>query len=354
MSTDDPSAMSPVAEPTGNAGETARPLGRRWRRIARSPFGGSYNPHVWTGSEMLVVQGHSGRLASYDPANDSWTERKGAPRPLESFLPSVWTGSELVIQEVDAKSLGGLAYAPASDTWRELQRSPLRMDDGLSDATWTGSRLVVLDGARNVAAYDPVADCWDQLPQLSGDRSGSHVYWSGSALLGETRRRFAEEGLSIATYDPVAGAWGEPVPSPLLQDTRINSPRVSRSPGRLGCVHLHPARGTRPQTPPRVSECHRRGCQRGCQSSLLTPPATFRSTSSMVSPCSRSRSGCPTLRPNRLFRPRSLPHRQRTPRTAPSRHRCGCCLPPQPPSQPESTRRWRGHPSPAVSSRRRC
>ena len=49
------------------------------------------------------------------------------------------------------------------------------------------------------------------------------------------------------------------------QDTRIKSPRVSRTQGPLWRLHVHAARGAHPWTPPRDSECHRRGCQRGCQ-----------------------------------------------------------------------------------------
>ena len=56
------------------------------------------------------------------------------------------------------------------------------------------------------------------------------------------------------------------------QDTRIKSLCGERPPRHLVCVLVHCPPDARPSTPPRCSELHRRGCQRGCQPSPTWTP----------------------------------------------------------------------------------
>ncbi len=93
---------------------------------------------------------------------------------------------------------------------------------------------------------------------------------------------------------PCTHAWmrdksGEPA-GIRTQDTGIKSPWGRRPWGPLACYPFYLTHGSRPLTPPRRSECHRRGCQCGCQHRCRThqswsPARGYLSGVSTPSPC---------------------------------------------------------------------
>lgn len=83
----------------------------------------------------------------------------------------------------------GVAYHPAGDAWRAIDRAPIGLN--LASGMWTGRELLVfgslLDG-RNVAdtrtsvgaAYDPLRDAWRKLsPSRLSPQATSAVWLKG-------------------------------------------------------------------------------------------------------------------------------------------------------------------------------
>src|SRR5205807_10270947 len=131
-----------------DAAEAYDPVSKKWSRLSPPP-GPGYVPHynaVWTGKEMLVFGAfHS---VAYNPETDTGrTLRKSVGGGLV-----VWTGREAIGWGGgccgDAWG-NGLAYDPATDTYRDLARSPLGPSHHPVGA-WTGHELVLF-----VSGYDP-------------------------------------------------------------------------------------------------------------------------------------------------------------------------------------------------------
>lgn len=180
-------------------------------------------PAVWTGSEMLIY----GEGLAFDPVGGEWRSISAPPGPRRSFGVTVWTGRELVvwggcdssIPQCDDLGEGiltdGVAYDPASDSWREVASSPLA--PGIHpQGVWTGSEVLIYAGTASpengptAAAYDPANDSWRSLPAppLAPRRyataawTGLHfVLWGGSRLGVELE---FDDGVA---YDPETNTW---------------------------------------------------------------------------------------------------------------------------------------------------
>lgn len=155
------------------------------------------------------------RLRLVDRPWHGWDPRSRlttAPRPTETFTPSLWTGHEFVIVEVgpDFSSIGGLAYDPKSERWRELARLPFgatARDHVLADAIWTGTHIIIVESDGLVAALDVAADCWTELGRVPGDGFAWNLYLDGARLLVESRDHGT---MSVRSFEPTTGAWSEP------------------------------------------------------------------------------------------------------------------------------------------------
>lgn len=206
---------------------------------------------AWTGQELIVWGGVTrDRLvhadgAAYDPRAGRW--RPIPPAPQAQMLDkqdggAVWTGQELLIwggtTPVAAERFDGLmrrgdglAYDPATHTWRRLPPPPSQLRPPSRPAVWTGHELLVVDadadhqvagGGLRGAAYDPMADRWRLLapsPRLSGgellDRT---ILWAGTRLLvGSFWNRSGKatsdptnadpDGADLWAYDPATDRW---------------------------------------------------------------------------------------------------------------------------------------------------
>jgi hypothetical protein len=169
---DSPGEMGGVAVWTGDLvlalGTDGRlfsydPVADDWSERARSPFSGSttsITSAAWTGATMLTAQssqGNDGRpepeAASYDPATDTWTSYEGDPVGLGAFSESVWSGTELFVRD-EVQGAGGTLLRPTIRTftpshgWGELPAPPLEEADHrtLGYSVWTGTELIVGGG----------------------------------------------------------------------------------------------------------------------------------------------------------------------------------------------------------------
>ena len=148
---------------------------RRETPIANPPvFGYS----VWTGSEILVVSLEGGFGGSvYSPASNTW-------RPIARFASSSGAAGiagavlvdgrlYIVARNENGASATMLSYAPDTDTWHELARTPTPTSGvGLLRPMLLGEGIVVFDYFGNGYRYHIGSDSWSDIPPLPGANGG--------------------------------------------------------------------------------------------------------------------------------------------------------------------------------------
>jgi hypothetical protein len=180
-----------------NDGAAYDPSAQKWRRIAKAPlsagFGYGYTG-VWTGKQMVIWGGPKGEGAAYDPSAQKW--RRIAKAPLSAGFgygyTGVWTGKQMVIW--GGPKGEGAAYDPAQDAWTRLRKPPFKGALILPQSVWTG-HVVLLWGGNSRAddpstataigvAYDPATNTWRPLPQTPGATGfGQTAVWTGRDML---------------------------------------------------------------------------------------------------------------------------------------------------------------------------
>ena len=161
-SRDEDRATPVVTEPDGDKFRTITPqaAGGSWTPIAPAPDAARPSARVWTGKEVLfwggADPGEQTNGVAYDPATDSWRTLPPAPiAPDRSDPAYAWTGGELIVwggalhssievQRFGAAS-GGAAFEPQTNRWRTIPDAPIAPR---SDAAfgWTGKEFVVWGG----------------------------------------------------------------------------------------------------------------------------------------------------------------------------------------------------------------
>ena len=190
----------------------------RWRRLPPSGLAPREDPVVvWTGRQLVVWGGLSfqrttayGDGARLDPATGRWMRLPPAPAPARGLAAAVWSGREVLIWggatgSTATSQVGkGMAYSPATNTWRALPLSPLRAKS-MPSGVWTGRLFIVMGGAAGstmpvpgpaAAAYDPASNSWTVLPTApdyptadggptgpASQRAGAIAMWTGTAAL---------------------------------------------------------------------------------------------------------------------------------------------------------------------------
>ena len=187
-----------------------------WERLTDPPFGSDSGAGVWTGETVLVVDVPTGRVASYDMATGTWTELSDGPEGLGperlgATSPTVWTGRELVLFDSMSGSGKGYAFDPEAPTWREIAPVPI-VEPRV--AVLAGGLVVVGNRDRAVAAYDPDADAWTELPRAPGAKRLEGLFWSGTEILAVTAPNDLG-GTSVALLDLDSATWGSPNKGPL-------------------------------------------------------------------------------------------------------------------------------------------
>lgn len=192
----------PYATGAVNVAAAYNPATRTWRRLdpPRKTSGFMRLGSVWTGKEMLVW-GQGTRLA-YNPRTDLWRRLPGS-RLLavhDGFGAVVWTGKEMLGWGGGCcgdSFADGVAYSPATNSWRALSRAPLRGSQHPL-GVWTGKEYVVLAGA-HAAAYSPARNVWRKLATPpAGARA---AVWTGRDVVVTTGTR------SVLALNPARGAW---------------------------------------------------------------------------------------------------------------------------------------------------
>ena len=242
---------NPLASPAADVGEAYDPATRKWARLA-PPHGPGYVPGydaVWTGRQLLVFGAfHS---VAYDPARASWRE---LPKPVPGGIV-VWTGREAIGWGGgccgDAWS-NGVAYDPATRTYRALRRSPLAPSQRPVGA-WSGRELLLvvsrfdLEGkpwlARfaRAAAYDPRTTAWRRIAAPPEEAIGTLgvAAWDGRELLLVAA---GADGRSTFAYDAGTNRWRRRASAP----TGRRGPTVVRAGDRIVVWGGQSLDGTRP------------------------------------------------------------------------------------------------------------
>ncbi len=240
-----------------NDGARFDPATGAWRPLPSqgAPVGRFGEASAWTGSQLLVWGGDTGRTfgqpmalvrdgARYDLASDRWLPMSSVGAPSARIAATaVWTGTELLIwggrvedMQAPPRALSdGAAYNPAADTWRPLASTGAPAGRSSHAAVWTGREMLVWGGwasggtpLGDGARYDPVADRWTPMAAAGAPspRAGHVAAWSGREVLiwgGQTKPwQDADPGsrpTDAAAYDPASGAWrpisSRGVPPPL-------------------------------------------------------------------------------------------------------------------------------------------
>jgi hypothetical protein len=153
-------------------------------------------------------------------------------------MAAVWTGRQLVVWGGQAgngyqPASAGAAYDPVADRWEELPRSPIAGRFGAT-AVWTGREVLFWGGQgaadttfADGAAYDPVARRWRALPAPPiGARTGHQAVWTGNEMVvwGGFERCCPIDSVIhepvAAAYDPTTDRWRRiaDVPAPWSGD----------------------------------------------------------------------------------------------------------------------------------------
>jgi N-acetylneuraminic acid mutarotase len=183
---------------------------------------------VWAGRELLIVGAASGKGVgmAYNPATSTWRRLPPTPGPAETMeggYTAVWTGSELL-----GGGLGlNAAYNPATNRWR-----PIREWRGNRNGivVWTGHQVLTWGGGccdyygNGGSAYTPATDSWERLPQAPLAGRYTAGAWTGRELIiaggtGRSQTGNVVKSLTFAdaaAYNPSTRTWRRlpPMPEP--------------------------------------------------------------------------------------------------------------------------------------------
>jgi hypothetical protein len=198
---------------------------------AFAPSGMVWRAHpsvAWTGTEVVMAGGSNGPgvtpfAAAYDPGTDQWRELPDPPgvatrQSRNEVTDGVWTGSELISWS------SALAYAPANESWRSIDASPLSerswaavvaTDEGVF--VWGGCSPVPTSQCDEVsgddeltdgALYDPQTDSWRRVaPSPLGPGDHPTAVWTGKEVIVNVPSPVDPDAPDSAAYDPSTDRW---------------------------------------------------------------------------------------------------------------------------------------------------
>jgi len=216
-------SCSPATTRYLNSGGVYDPSTDTWQSTsgAGAPDGGFYRA-VWTGAEMIVLNGQSGRPGGrYRLDTDSWApvNTLNAPSPRTGFSMT-WTGAEVVVWggsvEGYREPLGdGARYNPASDAWTPVSKTNAPSPRSGHSAVWTGTEMLLYGGdllsnlyfttpSNTGYRYNPGSDTWAPISTNGAPPSANHAaLWTGTEMIlwGTT------DAKSGARYNPSTDSW---------------------------------------------------------------------------------------------------------------------------------------------------
>ncbi len=147
-----PSPGSPAAP---NVLVAYDPASRQWTTLATVDSAGSFGWLVWTGQKLLALAGTPNQDGMFDLRTRSWS-RDITPPPLRGAAANgpVWSGSEAIFW---GGGDVGLAYEPATSSWRTYNAGGLRprVDGAI---VWADGVLIGWGGFVNNADGSSSAD----------------------------------------------------------------------------------------------------------------------------------------------------------------------------------------------------
>jgi N-acetylneuraminic acid mutarotase len=202
-----PTSGPPAWVPIDNAWEYD-PRADTWKALAPLPTKRGSPVAVTVGNKMYVIGGATvppntsepsvlptrphitvGTVEEYDPATNTWRERRSMPTPRNHATAGVVNGKVYVIGGRVAGAFIGVStnvdvveeYDPASDTWGAVRARMPTPRSALASGT-VGGKIYVTGGEgqtgvymstfRAFEMYDPAANRWTVLPNMPVSRHG--------------------------------------------------------------------------------------------------------------------------------------------------------------------------------------
>lgn len=179
---------------------------------------------VWTGEELLIFGGTNGADVgeplrsglAFHPASETW--REIAPSPVGvSWWPGmkvVWTGDRLIavtaVSDDETWTKQILTYWPEDDTWEVATFPDERTHIGA--VVWTGAEVLLVGGDHNAPddtawAFEPGIGQWRQLtnPPIDPVEEMRGV-WAGDEAIFFGGYAGPQPSPAVA-YDPETGRW---------------------------------------------------------------------------------------------------------------------------------------------------
>ncbi len=183
-------------------------VGNAWTPMYESEAMARHNhTSVWTGTEMIIWGGQSGRVfqgdegfvktgRKYNPSTNTWSSTKVDVNTPESrgFHSAVWTGTEMIIWGGvgwSGELNTGAKYNPSTDTWTATSvGANVPLARKYHSAVWTGTEMIIWGGndatSYNTGAkYNPSTDSWTSVTTTDAPtaRADHSAIWTGSEMI---------------------------------------------------------------------------------------------------------------------------------------------------------------------------
>lgn len=227
---------------TGVAAAAYDPSTDTWRVTSAPPISPTFGQAVWTGTEMVVFGGVGpggfGNLrgaAAYDPTT-GWRTLSDLPYGIERSAEAVLGNGVIYTWPSNVRPGGDaqpLAYHIATDSWQILTVPP-ELEPPISPSlTWTGNELIAWGLASHIGqafgiglAFEPATGTWRTVPPpplpptrgSDGSEGSQAAAWTGSEMIvwtGWIGTEWDTPTTSVLAYDPAANSWSQIDPAPV-------------------------------------------------------------------------------------------------------------------------------------------
>ncbi len=247
-------AASTVHRNIAFAQAAARAPQGKWVRLAPVPratgeiLGVAVNGKVYASQGLLPGFKPAGLLYEYDPARDSWSEKKAMPHPVHHAAVTAHNGKMYLFGGFDLPPSGppgwnpvadAWEYDPANDSWKAV--APMPTARGGCGAAVASGRIYVIGGAGpvrgasspvirprqpqqsfgTVEEYDPATNGWRTRAQMPTpcnhfgcEALNGKVYAIGGRLSGAFIIGFPGNTALVQVYDPATDSWATKAPMP--------------------------------------------------------------------------------------------------------------------------------------------
>jgi hypothetical protein len=208
-----------------------------WRKLAPYPRGVRHtNGAQVIGGKVYVSGGVSrywdaaaGRyfieilaaLYVYDPARNLWTRKRNMPIATAAGVSGVYRDKLYVATDCYATSICSseypgdtrgvlLRYAPSTDRWSVLTRTPIEWSEGGTAGGFIGGKFYLVAALGTTYVYDPATNTWSTTGATRPTRHCAPGYTTFQAklyLVGCSEDGDLSGVYPMLVYDPVTNAW---------------------------------------------------------------------------------------------------------------------------------------------------